>query len=86
MDTHIQFSNIKPFGFSVHAEVRREIPDYTEPNLVVNRPKRNPPNLRYCRSGKRFSEGKDGYCFNTDLMSSGERRYMREELDNRKNH
>lgn len=42
MDTHIQFSNIKPFGLSVHAEVRREIPDYTEPNLVVNRPKRNP--------------------------------------------
>ena len=40
MDSHIQFSNIKPFGLSVHVEVRREIPDYTDSNLVVKRPKK----------------------------------------------
>jgi hypothetical protein len=40
MDTHIQFSNIKPFGLPVHVELRREIPDYTDSNLVVKCPKR----------------------------------------------
>jgi len=60
MDSHIQFSNIKPFGLPVHVEVRREIPDYTDSNLVVNCPKQKLRILKTADPESLFSEGKDG--------------------------